>query len=79
MPYVQGHEVKKRRLEGLVCNILLGFVIVALCLGILAFLATRSHMYHVSLTRRMQELDNNMTTCGCMPCATRSIWTEEDR
>jgi len=59
MRYVQGNEVKKRRLDGLVCNILLGFLTVALCVGVFAFLATRSHMYHVAFAKRKLELDNN--------------------
>lgn len=52
--------VRGRRLDGLVCNVLLGGATVLAGVFALAFLATRSHMFHVAYTRRRQVLENNV-------------------
>jgi hypothetical protein len=52
--------VRGRRLDGLVCNVLLAGATVLVGVGVLAFLATRTHMFHVAYMRRRQVLENNV-------------------
>ena len=54
------HDSSIRRLDSLMCNILFGALVIALGLCVLAFVATRTHMFHGSLMRRQQEALNNM-------------------
>jgi len=52
--------VRGRRLDGLVCNVLLASATVLLGVGAFAFFATRSHMFHAAYMRRRQMLENNV-------------------
>jgi hypothetical protein len=59
MRALHGPKARGRRLDGLVCHVVLGCACAAACVGALAFAATRSHAFHVALSRRRQEQANN--------------------
>ena len=54
------HDSGIRRLDSLMCNIVFGALFIALGLGVLAFVATRTHMFHGALMRRQQQAQNNV-------------------
>jgi hypothetical protein len=60
MRALHGPGVRSKRLDGIVCHVLFVCVSVMLGLGALAFLATRTHMYHVAFHKRRQTLENSM-------------------
>ena len=63
MRAVRGNEPRyrnSRRLDVLLSNVMFSFVIISLVLGSLAFLATRTHMFHRELMRRQQINVNNI-------------------
>ncbi len=52
-------ETHKRRIDSSVCNIFFGATCLLAFIVTLSFLATRTHMFHASLTRRQQAAINN--------------------
>ena len=53
------NETRSRRLETLMCNVIFGALFIALTLCAIAFVATRTHMFHGALMRRQQSVLNN--------------------
>lgn len=60
MRALRTNETRSRRLETLMCNLLFGALFLALSLGAMAFVATRTHMFHGALMRRQQNAENNV-------------------
>jgi hypothetical protein len=63
MRALKGNEARyrnPRRLDVLLCNVVFSSLLIAIILGSLAFLATRTHMFHRALMRRQQIKLNNM-------------------
>ena len=62
MRALRGNEPRyrnPRRLDVLLCNVIFSSVFLAIILGVFAFLATRTHMFHRALMSRQQiKLDN---------------------
>ena len=52
-------EAQKRRLDGVVSSILFMTACLILASGGLAFIATRSHMFHVAYSKRRQHVENS--------------------
>lgn len=53
-------EVRSKRLDSLISHVLFVCVSIVVLVGVLAFFATRTHMYHVAYNRRRQTLDNSV-------------------
>jgi len=60
MRALHGYNVRSRRLDSVVLQVLLCCATIALCIAGLAFVATRSHMFHLAYTKRKQMLENNV-------------------
>jgi hypothetical protein len=60
MRALRTNETRSRRLETLMCNFVFGALFLALSLGAMAFVATRTHMFHGALMRRQQNAENNV-------------------
>ena len=62
MRALRGNEPRyrnPRRLDVLLCNVIFSSFFIAIILGVFAFLATRTHMFHRALMSRQQiKLDN---------------------
>jgi hypothetical protein len=52
-------EAHKKRLDGMVSSILFTAVSLIAAFGALAFLTTRSHMFHVAYSKRRQHVENS--------------------
>ena len=53
------NETRAKRLDTLLCNIIFCGIFFTLALGVVAFVATRTHMFHGALMRRQQSMLNN--------------------
>jgi hypothetical protein len=60
MRALHGPGARGRRLDSLVLHVLVCCATVLVCVGGLAFVATRSHMYHLAYNKRRQTLENNV-------------------
>lgn len=56
---ISSSESHKRRLDGMVSSILFTAVSVMLAFSTLAFMTTRSHMFHVAYSKRKQDVQNS--------------------
>lgn len=59
MRAMRKNETRARHLDTLLCNLVFMASVVIFCLLILAFLATRTHMFHAALTKRQQKAADN--------------------
>lgn len=60
MRALHGPGVRSRRLDTMICHVLFVCVSVLVCVGGLAFLATRTHMYHMAYNKRRKTLENSV-------------------
>ena len=60
MRSLHGPGVRSKRLDSVVCHVLFVCASATVCVGILAFLATRTHMYHTAYYKRRQTQENSV-------------------
>ena len=59
MRAIRTNETRARRLDTLLCNIIFCAVCCTVALSVIAFVATRTHMFHRALMLRQQNILNN--------------------
>lgn len=59
MRALRTNEMRARRLDILLCNIIFCSICCCFAVGVIGFVATRTHMFHGALMRRQQNILNN--------------------